>query len=115
MPVTVALMSVAPPWQPGGVDIVAADNKMSGAQRTENMNGGTSNEPNSAQSTLARGGLGIRAPSASRDPNALQPGVSYLEDIVLASYSMGEPGTVLESKKRTFYIDSGCRLLFMGQ
>ncbi len=115
VPVTVALMSVAPPWQPGGVDIAATDNKMSGAHRTENMDGGSASNPTSAASTLARGGLGIRAPAAATDPSALRPGVSYLEDIVLASYSMGEPGTVLESKKGTFYIDSGCRLLFMGQ
>ena len=114
--VAMVLMSVAPPWQPGGVDVAAADNKMSGAQRTQNMNGdSTPADPTSAQSSLARGGLGIRAANTNRDPSALQPGVSYLEDIVLKSYAMGEPGTVLESKKGAFYIDSGCRLLFMGQ
>lgn len=116
-PVEVALMSVAPPYQAGGVDLGAAENRMSGAQRTQTMNGDTAsaNAPGGAQGNLGNAGLGIRSGSRDKASGPMQPGVSYLEDVSLVSYSMGEPGTVLESKKGTFYVDSGCRLLFMGK
>jgi len=79
------------------------------------MSGGSSWVPTSASGNLARGDLGIRSASTNAGPGARQPGVSYLQGVVMESYSMGEPGAVLESKKGTFYVDSGCRFLFMGK
>jgi hypothetical protein len=38
-----------------------------------------------------------------------------LQDITIASYSMGEPGTILQSTKTTVYLDSGSRLLLLVQ
>jgi len=33
--------------------------------------------------------------------------------VVLVSYSMGSPGTILESKSGSVYLDSGIRLLLL--
>lgn len=113
--IALALVSVAPRWEPSGVDQVAADNKMSGAQRTEAMSGNSAqaSAPDGATGSLANAGLGIRAGRQSHDDAAMQPGVSYLEGISIASYSSAEPGTILVAPKGSFYVDSGYRLLLI--
>jgi len=45
----------------------------------------------------------------------MHPGICYLQDITIASYSMGEPGTILQSTKNTVYLDAGSRLLLLVQ
>lgn len=113
--VTMALVSVAPHYEPGGVDAVAAENTGSSIGRTAQMSGGTAmNEPGSSGAVLNKG-LGIRSAGGPTSPGAMQPGVSYLPDVTIASYSMGEPGTVLQSTKTTVYVDAGSRLLLLAQ
>lgn len=114
-PLMMALVSVAPRWEPGGVDAVAAENKSSSIGRTEQMSGGaTNNDPGSAGNVLSKG-LGIRAASTPASPSAMLPGVSYLTDVTIGSYSMAEPGTILQSAKNTVYLDAGSRLLLLVQ
>jgi hypothetical protein len=45
----------------------------------------------------------------------MRPGVSYIPDMTIASYSMGEPGTIVQSTKTTVFLDSGSRLLLLTQ
>ena len=63
---------------------------------------------------LLNKGLGVRGATPVAE-TAMRPGVSYLQDITIASYSMGEPGTILQSSKTTVYIDSGSRMLLLAQ
>ena len=115
VPLPMVLVSVAPRLEPGGVDAVAAENKGASIGRTEQMSGGSQmNQPGSSGSVLNKG-LGIRGPSAQASPDAMQPGASYLTDITIASYSTGEPGTILQSSKITVYLDPGSRLLLLVQ
>jgi hypothetical protein len=87
----IALVSVAPPSEPGPMD---SPGKM--ASSTSEMEG---------KGTWPNGG-----PSKVAEP-AMQPGVSNVPDIKIASVSLKSPGTILESSKRTVYLDSGSRLL----
>jgi hypothetical protein len=43
----------------------------------------------------------------------LQPGKSYLPDVAMVSYSTMSPGTVLESKNGSVYLDAGVQLLLL--
>jgi hypothetical protein len=43
------------------------------------------------------------------------PGKSYLPDVVMLSYSPSAPGTILESKSGSVYVDGGSRLLLLVQ
>lgn len=115
VPVSIALVSVAPPWQPGGVDSVAADNKLSGAGRINATSAATGRSTEGSGGDTLSKGLGIRTAGVNADPAAMQPGVSYVEGLNIAGYNMAAPGTVIESQKGTFYLDSGTRLLFLGQ
>jgi hypothetical protein len=114
IPLPMVLVSVAPRWEPGGVDSVAAANSGSSIGRTEQMSGAAANQPGSSGSTLNKG-LGIRGPSGPTSPGAMVPGASYLPDITIASYSTGDPGTILRSSKTTVYVDAGSRLLLLVQ
>jgi hypothetical protein len=109
--VLMALVSVAPRSEPGSLDSLGAD-KMAGnglrhAAEME-ANGSSPGEVNLAVSGGVRG-------STKVTETALQPGVCYLPDITIASYSMGQPGTILQSAKSTVYLDSGSRLLLQLQ
>jgi hypothetical protein len=106
-----ALVSVAPRSEPGSLDTLGAD-KMAGnglrhAAEME-ANGSLPGEVNVAVSGGVRG-------STKVTETALQPGICYLVDITIASYSMGQPGTILQSPKNTVYLDSGSRLLLQVQ
>ncbi len=107
---TMALVSVAPHWEPGGVDPVGADKVAGSAARIADMQqaAGAAGEMGL---TSATGVQGTKPVSAA----AMQPGICYLPDIKIASYSMGAPGTILESAKSTVYLDSGSRLLLEVQ
>jgi hypothetical protein len=115
IPVQVALVTVAPHTQQNGVDSLAGGNPSSSVNRVA---AGTANATLNQRTTegeaLSRG-LGARAPASKTNVSeaALEPGKSYLPDVVLASYSMGTPGTVLESKSGSVYIDSGVRMMFL--
>jgi hypothetical protein len=114
IPVQMALVTVAPHTQQNNVDSLTAGNPFSGSDR---LHAGTAsaemNQKTTEGEALSRG-LGARAPAARTNVNAndLQPGKSYLPDVILASYSMGNPGTVLESKN-SVYIDSGVRMMLL--
>ncbi len=114
MLITMALVSVAPRWEPGGVDPVAADNGASSAGRITQMSQAAGRTDGSAGSNTLDKGLGIRG-TTSVSEDAMHPGVCYLENMTIASYSMGEPGTILQSTKNTVYLDSGSRLLLLAQ
>lgn len=109
-----ALVSVAPRWEPGGVDPVAADNGAASAGRISQMSQAAGRTEGSAGGDTLNKGLGVRGATAVSE-TAMYPGVSYLQDITIASYSMGEPGTILQSSKTTVYLDSGSRLLLLAQ
>ncbi len=109
-----ALVSVAPRWEPGGVDPVAAENAASSAGRIAQLNGTTGLPAGSAGSDTLGKGLGVRG-ATPVSFQAMHPGVCYLQDVTIASYSIGEPGTILQSTKNTVYLDSGSRLLLLVQ
>ena len=115
IPVQLALVAVAPHNQQGGVDTLSGGNPMSSTNR---VSAGTTNATLNQKTTegepLSRG-LGARAPASKTNVNetALEPGKSYLPDVVLVSYSMGAPGTILESKSGSVYVDSGIKMMFL--
>ena len=114
IPLTMALVSVAPHWEPGSVDPVAAENGAASAGRVSQMSQASGRADASAGSDTLTKGLGIRS-ATSVSPDAMRPGVSYVQDVTMASYSMGQPGTILQSSKTTVYLDSGSRLLLLAQ
>jgi hypothetical protein len=114
VPLTMALVSVAPRWEPSGVDPVAADNGAASAGRVTQMSQAAGRTDGSAGGDTLNKGLGVRG-ATSVSETAMRPGVSYLQDITIVSYSMGEPGTILQSSKNTVYLDSGSRLLLLAQ
>jgi len=109
-----ALVSVAPRWESSGVDPVAAENGASGAGRITQMSQSAGPSANGAGDDTLKKGLGVRG-ATSVSEQAMHPGVCYLQDMTIASYSMGEPGTILQSTKNTVYLDSGSRLLLLIQ
>lgn len=114
IPVVMALVSVAPRWESGGVDPVAAENGASGAGRITQMSQSAGPSANGTGDDTLKKGLGVRG-AASVSEQEMHPGVCYLQDTTMASYSMGEPGTILQSTKNTVYLDSGSRLLLLIQ
>jgi hypothetical protein len=114
VPLKLALVSVAPHWEPGGVDPVAADNGASSAGRVTQMSQAAGRSDGSAGGDTLSNGLGVRG-ATSVSETAMRPGISYLQDMTIASYSIGEPGTILQSSKTTVYLDSGSRLLLLVQ
>ena len=114
IPITMALVSVAPRWEQGGVDPVAAENTGSSAGRVGQMSQQQGRSEGSPGNDTLSKGLGIRGSSTATD-NAMRPGLSYIPDMTIASYSMGEPGTVVQSTKTTVFLDSGSRLLLLTQ
>jgi len=115
IPVTMALVSVAPRWEQGSVDSVAAENTGSSAGRVDQMSQQQGRSEGSAGSDTLSKGLGIRGGSSAASVNAMRPGISYIPYMTIASYSMGEPGTIVQSTKTTVYLDSGSRLLLLAQ
>jgi hypothetical protein len=116
IPVTMALVSVAPRWEQGSVDPVAGENTGSSAGRVSQMSQQQGRAEGSAGSDTLNKGLGIRGSgAASASADAMRPGVCYIADMTIASYSMGEPGTIVQSTKTTVYLDSGSRLLLLAQ
>jgi hypothetical protein len=115
IPVQLALVTVAPHLQQNSVDSLTAGNPFSGSDRLHAGNGSAELNNKTTEGEALSRGLGARAPAehANVDPNNLQPGKSYLPGVVLASYSMDNPGTILESKSGSVYIDSGVRLLLL--
>jgi len=114
IPVQLALVTVAPHLQQNSVDSLTAGNPFSSKDRLHaGSASGDLNQSTTEGEPLSRG-LGARAPAARANvsENDLQPGKSYLPDVVLVSYSMANPGTLLESKN-SVYIDSGVRLMFL--
>jgi hypothetical protein len=113
--VSMVLVTVAPHTQQNDVDLLSAGNPFSGGNR---MQAGTAS--NTLNSTTNEGealsrGLGARAP-ASHDGVAstqLQPGRSYVPDVVMVSYSTMSPGTILETTNGSVYLDAGVRLLLL--
>src|ERR1035438_6438286 len=92
----------------------AAENKSASIGKISQMSGANpQSDAGSGGATLDKG-LGVRSATPVSE-QAMQPGVSYLQDITLASYSKAEPGTILQSTKNTVYLDSGSRLRFLVQ
>ena len=114
VPLMMALVSVAPRWEQGGVDPVAADNGAASAGRVSQMSQAAGRTDGSAGGDTLSKGLGVRG-ATSVSETAMHPGVCYLPETTIASYSMGDPGTVLQSAKSTVYLDSGTRLLLLVQ
>jgi len=115
IPVTMALVSVAPRWEQGGVDPVAGENTGSSAGRVNQMSQQQGRAEGSGEGDTLNKGLGIRRGSSAASVDAMRPGVCYIQDMTIASYSMGDPGTIVQSTKTTVYLDSGSRLLLLAQ
>ena len=115
MTVSMVLVTVAPHLEQNDVDLLAAGNPFSGQSR---MQAGTAtntlNSTSNEGEALSRG-LGARAPASHGNVAAgqLQPGKSYLPDVVMVSYSTMSPGTVLESKNGSVFLDAGVQLLLL--
>lgn len=108
-----AVVSVAPHYNPGEADPLTAGNPYSTGVR---MAGGTGT--NTLNSTTNEGealsrGLGARAPTGAVGEGQMKPGVSYLPDVTMASYSTASPGTILVSTVGSVYVDAGSRLLVL--
>ena len=115
IPIQLALVTVAPHTQQNSVDTLTGGNPMSSTNRVAaGTTNATLNQKTTEGEALSRG-LGARAPASKTNvaESALEPGKSYLPDVVLVSYSMGSPGTILESKSGSVYLDSGIRLLLL--
>lgn len=115
MTVSMVLVTVAPQTQQNDVDLLSAGNPFSGGNR---MQAGTAS--NTLNTTTNEGealsrGLGARAPASHNNvaSTQLQPGKSYLPDVIMVSYSTMSPGTVLESRNGSVYLDAGVRLLLL--
>ena len=115
MTVSMLLVTVAPHGQQNDVDLLSAGNPFSGGNRMQA--GSATNTLNSTTNegeALSRG-LGARAPASHDNVTSaqLQPGKSYLPDVVMVSYSTMSPGTVLESKNGSVYLDVGVQMLLL--
>jgi len=113
--VSMVLVTVAPHVQQNDVDLLSAGNPFSGGNRMEAGTGSnTLNATTNEGEALSRG-LGARAPASHNSVASaqLQPGKSYVPDVVMVSYSTMSPGTVLESKNSSVYLDAGVRLLLL--
>src|SRR6516162_7023630 len=84
MPVTMALVSVAPRWEQGSVDPVAAENTGSSAGRVNQMSQQQGRSEGSSGSDTLNKGLGIRGAS-STSVDAMRPGICYVPDMTIAS------------------------------
>ena len=117
LPVRMALVTVAPHARQGEADPLSAGNPFSGGNRMQAGSGAnTLNNATNEGEALSRG-LGARAPASKTNVGEAQmvPGKSYLPDVVMISFSASNPGTVLESKTGSVYLDSGSRLLLLVQ
>lgn len=114
VPVAMALVSVAPRYEAVGVDPVAAENSGASAGRVSQMSQAQGRSDGSAGGGTLNKGLGIRG-ATTVVPEAMRPGICYMPDMTIASYSMGDPGTILQSTKATVFLDSGTRLLLLAQ
>lgn len=117
VPIQLALVTVAPHTQQNSIDTLSGGNPMSSTNRVAaGSTNATLNQKTTEGEALSRG-LGARAPASKTnvEETALEPGKSYLPDVTLVSYSMGSPGTILESKAGSVYIDSGVRMLLLQQ
>lgn len=113
--VSMVLVTVAPHLEQNEVDLLVAGNPFSGANRMQAGSGAnTLNNTTTEGEALSRG-LGARAPTSHGNVTAgqLQPGKSYIPDVVMVSYSTMSPGTVLESKNGSVYLDAGVQLLLL--
>ena len=73
VPLTMALVSVAPHWEPGGVDPVAADNGAASAGRVTQMSQAAGRSDGSAGGDTLNKGLGVRG-ATSVSETAMRPG-----------------------------------------
>lgn len=112
VPIRMALVSVGPHPEQGSVDSAAANNPMSGQGRASSNMGSGSGADSEAGRAL-RSSLG-NSKSATGE-SSMVPGTSYLPQVHITSYSVAEPGTILESQKEMIYLDSGDELLFLTQ
>jgi len=115
MTVAMVLVTVAPQTQQGDVDLLSAGNPFSGQNRMQAGTGSNTLNATSNEGEALSRGLGARAPASHGNVASvqLQPGKSYLPDVVVVSYSTISPGTVLESTNGSVYLDAGVRLLLL--
>lgn len=113
--VPMVLMTVAPHTRQNDVDLLSAGNPFSGGNRMQAGTGANTLNTTTGEGEALSRGLGARAPASNTNvnPSQMQPGKSYLPDVVIISYSSSSPGTVLESKNGSVYLDAGIRLLLL--
>ena len=115
MTVPMVLVTVAPHLEQNEVDLLAAGNPFSGANRMQAGTGANTLNSTTTEGEALSRGLGARAPVSHGNVSAgqLQPGKSYIPDVTMVSYSTMSPGTVLESKNGSVYLDAGVQLLLL--
>jgi hypothetical protein len=113
--IQLALVTVAPHNQQNSVDSLSAGNPFSGSNRVAAGSGSATLNNRTTEGEALSRGLGARAPAAHAnvDEPVMEAGKSYLPEVVLVSYSMGEPGTILQAKSGSLYIDSGVKMMFL--
>lgn len=108
-----AVVSVAPHFSGGEADLLTAGNPYSTGGRMAGGSGSnTLNNTTNEGEALSRG-LGARAPTTNVSEGQMKPGISYLPDVTMASYSTASPGTILVSTAGSVYVDAGSRLLVL--
>lgn len=116
-PISLVLVTVAPHTLQNDVDQLSAGNPFSGGNRMQAGSGANTLNTTSNEGEALSRGLGARAPATKTEVSAtaMQPGKSYIPDVVMVSYSAANPGTILESKTGSVYLDAGVRLLLLTQ
>jgi hypothetical protein len=108
-----AVVSVAPHFHQGEVDPLTAGNPYSSGGRMAGGTGANTLNNTSTEGEAVSRGLGARAPTVNVSEGQMKPGVSYLPDVTMASYSTASPGTILVSTAGSVYVDAGSRLLVL--
>lgn len=108
-----AVVSVAPHYRVGEADPLAAGNPYSSGGKMVGGSGSNTLNNTSNEGEAVSRGLGARAPTVNVSEGQMKPGVSYLPDVTMASYSMASPGTILVSTAGSVYVDAGSRLLVL--
>jgi hypothetical protein len=113
--IQIALVTVAPHNQQNSIDTLSGGNPFSGTNRVAAGTGSATLNNRTTEGEALSRGLGARAPAAhgNVDEPAMEAGKSYLPEVILVSYSMGEPGTILQAKAGSVYIDSGVKMMFL--
>jgi hypothetical protein len=109
-PISVTLISLAPPTEVRGVNQLASQSGMSGAGRISSLSSSTGRGSSSESSeNVLSSGVGSNSGN-SPDPE-LRPGISGIDGVTIG-YKASGPDTMLENRKESVFVQRWSRLLF---